>query len=81
VSLLDDLADPHYTYRKGPECSVAIAMRQMDEPTVKKFQAAMANDNAPSTQIAQAVQDLGFQVRYEAVQRHRRGACRCGNPG
>jgi hypothetical protein len=80
VSLLDDLADPHYTYRKGPECSVAIAMRQMDEPTVKKFQAAMANDNAPSTQIAQAVQDLGFQVRYEAVQRHRRGACRCGNP-
>jgi hypothetical protein len=78
---LDNLADPHYTYRKGPECSVAIAMRQMDEPTVKKFQAAMANDNAPSTQIAQAVQDLGFQVRYEAVQRHRRGACRCGNPG
>jgi hypothetical protein len=79
VGLLDNLADPKYTYRKGPECSVAIAVRQMDKATVAKFEAAMANDNAPSTQIAKAVQDLGFQVRYEAVQRHRRGACRCGN--
>ena len=80
MGLLDDLADPKYTYRKGPECSVAIAIKQMDQATVKKFQAAMANDNAPSTQIAKAVQGLGFHVRYEAVQRHRRGACRCGNP-
>lgn len=80
MSLLDNLADPQYTYRKGPECSVAIAVRQMDKATVAKFDAAMANDNAPSTQIAKALQDLGFQVRYEALQRHRRGACRCGNP-
>ena len=80
MGLLDSLADPQYTYRKGPECSVAIAVRQMDKATVAKFDAAMANDNAPSTQIAKALQDLGFQVRYEALQRHRRGACRCGNP-
>ena len=77
-SLLDNLADPHYTYRKGPECTVAIAMRQMDDATIKKFQAAMANERAPATQIAKAVQDLGYHVRYEALQRHRRGACRCG---
>jgi hypothetical protein len=76
--LLDNLADPHYTYRKGPQCSIKLAMAQMDEATIKKFKAAMANPAAPATQIAKAVQDLGYQVRYEAVQRHRRGACRCG---
>jgi hypothetical protein len=78
MSLLDNLADPKYTYRKGPACSVALVMQQMDDATVKKFQAAMANVSAPATQIAKAVQDLGYQIRYEAVQRHRRGACRCG---
>jgi hypothetical protein len=80
MSLLDNLADPKYTYRKGPECSVAMALRQMDEVTAKKFEAAMANVNAPATQIAKAVEDLGYHVRYDAVQRHRRGACRCGKP-
>lgn len=79
MSLLDNLADPNFTYRKGPDCSVAIALRQMDDATLKKFNAAMANPHAPSTQIAKAVQDLGYSVRYEAVQRHRRGACRCGS--
>lgn len=79
-SLLDNLADPKYSYRKGPECSVSIALRQMDEPIAKKFLAAMANAGAPSTEIAKAVEELGYQVRYEAVQRHRRGACRCGKP-
>jgi len=77
-SLLDNLADPNYTYRKGPECTVALAMQQMDKATLATFHAAMANPAAPSTQIAKAVQQLGYQVRYEASQRHRRGACRCG---
>jgi hypothetical protein len=77
-SLLDNLADPNYTYHKGPECTVALAMRQMDKATLATFQAALDNPAAPSTQIALAVQQLGYQVRYEALQRHRRGACRCG---
>jgi hypothetical protein len=77
-SLLDNLADPNYTYRKGPECTVALAMEQMDKATLATFQTAMANPAAPGTQIAKAVQELGYQVRYEAIQRHRRGACRCG---
>jgi methylmalonyl-CoA mutase cobalamin-binding subunit len=77
-SLLNKLADPHYTYRKGPECTVALAMRQMDKATLATCQAALDNAAAPSTQIAKALQELGFAVRYEALQRHRRGACRCG---
>lgn len=76
-SLLDNLADPKYTYRKGPACSVALTIEQMDDSTTKKFKAAMANPSAPATQIAKAVQELGYTVRYEAIQRHRRGACRC----
>jgi hypothetical protein len=77
-SLLDTLSDPQYTPKRGPTCTVGLAMKDMDEDTLKKFTAAMANPSAAGTLIAKAVQDLGFKVRPDAIQRHRRGACRCG---
>ena len=76
-SLLDTLADPQYAPRRGPRCTVSLATQQMDEATLKKFTAAMENSSAASTLIAQALQDLGYKVRADALQRHRRGACRC----
>jgi hypothetical protein len=76
--LLDNLANPQYTPRRGPDCSIAIAIAQMDDDTLNKFQAAMDNPSAPGTEIAKALVDLGYLVRPDAIQRHRRGACRCG---
>lgn len=78
-SLLDSLADPQYAPRRGPNCSVAVVMKQMPKDILEKFQAAMDNHSAPGTEIAKAVQELGYLVRADAIQRHRRGACRCGN--
>ena len=78
MSLLDTLADPQYAPRRGPECTVSIAISEMDDDTLAKFTAAMDNPSAAGTLIAEALRDLGFKVRADAVQRHRRGACRCG---
>ncbi len=78
MSLLDNLADPQYAPQRGPDCTVAIAIKQMDKATLEKFEAAMNNRSAPGTEIAKALQDLGYLVRGNAIQRHRRGACRCG---
>jgi hypothetical protein len=50
----------------------------MDEDTLNKFTTAMGNPSAAGTLIAKALQGLGYKVRADAIQRHRRGACRCG---
>lgn len=78
MSLLDTLSDPQYVPKRGPSCTVGLAMQEMDDDTLKKFTAAMANTSAAGTLIAHALQDLGYKVRPDAIQRHRRGACRCG---
>jgi hypothetical protein len=78
MSLLDTLSDPQYVPKRGPSCTVQLTMKDMDEDTLKKFKAAMANPSAAGTLIAEALQDLGYKVRADAIQRHRRGACRCG---
>jgi hypothetical protein len=77
-SLLDTLADPQYVPKRGPSCTVHLAMQDMDKDTLNKFTTAMANTSAAGTLIAEALQDLGYKVRADAIQRHRRGACRCG---
>jgi len=77
-SLLDTLSDPQYVPKRGPACTVHLTMKQMDKATLDKFTAAMANSSAAGTLIAEALQELGFKVRADAIQRHRRGACRCG---
>jgi hypothetical protein len=77
-SLLDTLADPQYVPKRGPSCTVSLAMKDMDKDTLRKFTAAMANTSAAGTLIAEALQGLGYKVRADAIQRHRRGACRCG---
>jgi hypothetical protein len=78
MSLLDTLSDPQYVPKRGPSCTVHLAMQNMDADTLEKFTAAMANPSAAGTLIAKALQDLGFKVRPDAIQRHRRRACRCG---
>jgi hypothetical protein len=76
-SLLDDLTSPTYRVRKGPRCGVAIVLEEMPPDIVAKFTAAMANSHAPSTKIALAVKELGYQVPHDTIQRHRRNACSC----
>ena len=77
-SLLDTLSDPQYVPKRGPACTVNLAQQTMDKATLEKFTAAMGNPSAAGTLIAEALQELGYKVRADAIQRHRRGACRCG---
>jgi len=76
-SLLDDLADPNFRIRKGPQCGVALALAQMPKDIATKLNTAMANPHAPSTKIALAATELGYRIPADTVQRHRRGACSC----
>lgn len=79
MSLLDELSDPNFRARKGPQCGVAIALTQMPKEIGAKLIAAMGNPHAPSTKIAAAAAELGYRIPSDTVQRHRRGACSCGS--
>lgn len=77
MSSLESLADPNYRPRKGPECSISIMLRQMDDETAALAIAAMSNPYAGSTSIVDAITERGHKVSRAAMQRHRRGECRC----
>lgn len=76
-SLLDNLADPNYRPRRGPNCSIALIVSTLDPDTAELFHAAMDNPYAPGTEIAKAMAERGYQMPAHSLQRHRRGECRC----
>jgi hypothetical protein len=77
VASLEELANPDFRATRGPECGVKLIMQQLDKPTAELLATAFANRSAPSTSICAALRDLGHDVRANAIQRHRRGECRC----
>lgn len=77
MPLLNDLADPNYRPQLGPSCTVAVLLETLEPKTAKTLKAALDNPHAPSTKIAQALQELGHRISVHVVQRHRRHQCRC----
>lgn len=77
MSMLDDLANPAYRPVKGPDCSMGILLSTVDKETQTLIMAAMANQYAPSTLIAEALTERNHRISANVVQRHRRGQCRC----
>ena len=64
--------------RKGPVCSVTVALTQLDADDRKALTAAFANPAYQHTQIAGALKAIGMDVSPTAISRHRRNECMCG---
>lgn len=77
---LDDLADSNYRVKKGPTCSVGLLLSTLDDKTADTLRRAMANPHAGGVTISDALREMGHAVAAPAVQRHRRGQCRCTEP-
>lgn len=62
----------------GGTCSVRLALDAMDATTRPKFQAAL-DDLARFSHggLANAFVGVGFDIGENAVQRHRKGRCKC----
>ena len=62
---------------KGPSCTVGIIIEQMPEEERADFLKALADPSIVGTIIARVVQRHGYDIKVEALRRHRKGECRC----
>jgi len=74
---LNELADrPHA--RSPRECTIAYALRALDDATADTLRRALDNPSAQHAEISVALVGLGFTTNDTNVGRHRRGLCQCG---
>jgi hypothetical protein len=78
MGLVDDLDAP-VTRRGRPKCSVTILLEKVTPAEADKIREklAMPLDEYPSTLLAERINGAGYTIDYSALQRHRRGACKC----
>ena len=62
---------------KGPSCTVGIIIEQMPEQERTDFLKALSDPSIVGTIIARVVQRHGYDIKVEALRRHRKGECRC----
>lgn len=65
----------------GPACSVAALIRSLPETDADALRAAIADERWRSTDITRVLADEGVHIGAPALQRHRRGACKCARLG
>ena len=76
---VDDLLAANTRLTPGGVCTVRQALADLDVKTADKMRAALADKRSYSASGLVAVfRQLGQDVGRGAVERHRRGACRCG---
>jgi hypothetical protein len=56
-------------------CSVCKAIRAMDEREADELEAVLDRDDVDARSLADVLRVRGYDVKQQAVQRHRRGAC------
>lgn len=78
-----DLSEFEEPINRGPICSVEQIRRDLakagEEQKLVNLDAALTSERILGTKIAGRLNAWGFKIRCETVQRHRRGACDCGN--
>ncbi len=82
MSLLDEAQAEQAVRRKGGECGVGKLLRKVDPEMRAQIEALLADDELTSATITTVLERHGMDVRYQAVQRHRRekgqaNACAC----
>ncbi len=77
MSLMDDInAEKRMT---GTRCAVRTVLASMDGPAREELAAAIEDRGVSSGAIERALKRRGVHLGESSVQRHRRGACRCGD--
>lgn len=60
-------------------CKLGALRKSLDESDQKILDDALANvDGFSTNSLYQGLRNLGFDVGYQTVYRHRRGLCACG---
>jgi len=79
ANLADALANltPHAA-RRGPRCSVADILDQLDPAVRAALEAAMAREGITSAAIAETLSAHGYPVKGNTVARHRRAGTATG---
>lgn len=77
MSLRDALHAEREASKKGPDCGVSIVLARVDKADRDALLAFLADREVPATAISRALKAEGHNVGHAAVQRHRKGQCRC----
>ena len=77
MGLLDEIkaAQPQI----GGRCTMSTLLEVLAADDLADLETAMADPAIPSTVIAKVLANHGHRIGSATIQRHRRGACLCGN--
>ena len=81
MSLLDDIKNE--ARHTGMQCAVRKALAALDKRDAADLRKALADLSIPASQIARALVKRGVVElkNGDMITRHRRGDCRCDEPG
>lgn len=65
------------TIKKGPTCSVALLLTDLNDDDAAALIDALADPKVPGTAIERALLKEGHRMPAYNLQRHRRGLCSC----
>lgn len=74
---LRDQIEAESTIKKGPLCSVALLLTDLDDVDAATLVEALADPKVPATAIDRALLKEGHRMGAHNLQRHRRGDCSC----
>ena len=79
MSLGDEIASQAATPRKGPSCTVAVILADLDPTDADDLRDALAKPYhvVPNGAIVRALKARGLSIGEYTIARHRRGDCRC----
>lgn len=77
IRLLDEIKS-HVNGQGGPLCTVKALAKTMTPDDHADLLAAFSEPLVPTSAIWRALDQRGINVSQGALQRHRRGECRCG---
>lgn len=62
-------------------CKLARHMQELPQADRSAVEQALHHDAVTSTAIADVLDEHGYEISADVVQRHRRGACACSKRG
>jgi methionine salvage enolase-phosphatase E1 len=75
LSLLSDIEAA--VVKRGPVCTVSLVRDSLPPGEQAEYDDAIRNPRFAATTVAKVLRNHGHEINAEAIQRHRRGVCRC----
>jgi hypothetical protein len=66
---------------KGPACSVAVTLEQLNDDDRAALTAVLGDKRWRATDISTQLEAEGITLASATISRHRRGACKCRHLG